>query len=150
MRAGSSVPSIYIDTNVLIYAFEGGHPSSASLRPLFRQIEDDELTASTSELTLAEVLVRPYAKGATSLIALFESILSGRDKIHVLPVDREILRASARLRGESRPLKLADSIHVATAIAVGVELFLSNDARLLRLLPPGISGVSPDQLPFEL
>ncbi len=137
--------SVYLDTNVLIYGFESGNRWAATLRPLFRRIEDNETVAVISELSLAEVLVRPYAENTGELIALFESVLSGQDRIQVLPIDRTVLRSAARLRARLR-LKLADAIHVATALAAETRWFVSNDASLLRLLPPPLSGLPIAQI----
>ncbi|MDR3474997.1 MAG: PIN domain-containing protein [Devosia sp.] len=75
------------------------------------------------------------AGNAADLVDLFESVLSGDGKIRCIPIDRAILRSSARLKSRAR-LKLADSIHVATALAADARRFLSNDLPLLRLLPP--------------
>jgi predicted nucleic acid-binding protein len=46
-----------------------------------------------------------------------------------MPVERAILLRAARLRCELH-LKLPDAIHVASAVAAGCDLFLSNDHRL--------------------
>lgn len=135
LPAAFPAPSVYLDTNIIIYAFEAGNRWSELLRPLFRQIEDDQTTAFTSELTLAEVLVRPYVEDAADLIDLFESVLAGDGKIRCILVDRAILRSSARLKSKAR-LKLADSIHVATALAADARWFL----------PPSLAGISIDQL----
>ena len=47
----------------------------------------------------------------------------------MVPVSRTILIDAARLRANSG-LRLPDAIHVATAVAAGCPIFLSNDRRL--------------------
>lgn len=50
---------IYLDTNIWIYALEGYPDFIQPLTELFSHIDQGNLKAVTSELTLAEVLVKP-------------------------------------------------------------------------------------------
>ena len=50
---------VYLDTNVFIYALEGYPAFAEPLAALFRGIDNGTCRAVTSELTLAEVLVKP-------------------------------------------------------------------------------------------
>lgn len=50
---------IYLDTNVFVYVFEGFDPYISLLRPVIERIDRGELHSVTSELTLAEILVKP-------------------------------------------------------------------------------------------
>jgi predicted nucleic acid-binding protein len=134
---------LYLDANVVIYAFEGSNRWEAALRELLAAIDDGELTAVTSELTLCEVLVVPFREGASDVVSQYERVLSGEGALNVPPVDRAILRSAALLRAELR-LKLADSIHVATAQAYGCDFFLSNDGELR--FPAGLSEFKLDEL----
>jgi predicted nucleic acid-binding protein len=49
----------YLDTNIWIYAIEGYSTYAPALTDLFSAIDSHQLQAVTSELTLAEVLVKP-------------------------------------------------------------------------------------------
>lgn len=50
---------VYLDTNIFIYAVEGYPKFQPELNVLFEAFDDGTLKAITSELTLAEVLVKP-------------------------------------------------------------------------------------------
>jgi predicted nucleic acid-binding protein len=50
---------VYLDTNIFIYALEGYPAFRPALSALFEALDHHEITAVTSELTLAEVLVKP-------------------------------------------------------------------------------------------
>lgn len=53
----SAIPAgsrIYLDTNVWIYALEGFESFNVPLAELFARVDNEEITAVTSELTLAE------------------------------------------------------------------------------------------------
>ncbi|MFH0958320.1 MAG: hypothetical protein V1897_06415 [Pseudomonadota bacterium] len=59
---------IYLDTNIIIYPLEGYPECASSLATLFAAIDEGKLSAVTSELTLAESLVKPMIASAQSPI----------------------------------------------------------------------------------
>lgn len=128
----------YLDANAIIQSVEvDGRP----LASLTRHVEQGALRLHTSELTLAEVLVKPLREGAANLIRLYEGLLTPSEALSVLPITREILRASAELRagvGNKGP----DAIHVATALSASCSVFISSDARLR--LPEGMTRLDTD------
>jgi predicted nucleic acid-binding protein len=50
---------VYFDTNIWIYAFEGFSEYKVHISRLFSNIDEGLFRAVTSELTLAEILVKP-------------------------------------------------------------------------------------------
>ncbi len=54
---------VYLDSNVFIYAVEGFAERRPFVEGPFRQIDSGRIDAVTSELTLAEVLVKPFEAG---------------------------------------------------------------------------------------
>jgi predicted nucleic acid-binding protein len=120
---------VYLDTNVFVYAVEGYPQFAQEIRALFRAIDQGQVKAVTSELTLAEVLVKPLADGNDELCRLYENTLWTSRGLSVLPVTRAILRSAAQLRASAN-VRLPDAIHLATASAVGCNSFLTNDNQL--------------------
>jgi predicted nucleic acid-binding protein len=118
--------TFYLDTNVIIYAIERKSPWSDLLRELFGAIDERAIHTFTSELTVAEVLTKPFELGAIDLIATYEELLAPDSLVQVIPIDRPILRSAADLCGRMR-IKLADAIHVATALRCACEFMLTND-----------------------
>lgn len=55
----------YIDSNIVIYIVEGFPAFQPALHALLKGVDDDRLRLVTSELTLAEVLVKPIANRNT-------------------------------------------------------------------------------------
>jgi predicted nucleic acid-binding protein len=127
--------TVYLDTNLFIYAVEGYPPEEAFVRELFEALERGELAAATSELALAEALVRPFALGWKDIAAIYAELLSPSDRLAVVPVDRTVLVEAARQRA-ALGLRMPDAIHVASALAAGCGVFLTNDRRLR--LPAGV------------
>jgi len=122
--------SIYIDTNIFIYALEGYPEFAASLTSLFTAIDEGGVTAVTSELTLAESLVKPLMDDNTVLENLYLEVFQTSMSLNVVPISRQILIESARLRAKSKTLKLSDAIHFATARMSDCQTFLTNDKQL--------------------
>jgi predicted nucleic acid-binding protein len=118
---------IYLDTNVWIYAIEGYSSYAKLLQEVFTQIDQGELVAVTSELTIAEVLVKPFQEDNLQVVQAYQSILQRSEKVKVIPINREILESAAKLRATTK-LKLPDAIHLATAINQGAKTFITNDS----------------------
>jgi predicted nucleic acid-binding protein len=60
--------------------------------------------------------------------------------IRLLPFDQQSVDLFARIRAEHRSTA-ADSIHLACAASVGVDLFITGDKKLLKLRIPGIKFI---------
>ncbi|NES93533.1 MULTISPECIES: type II toxin-antitoxin system VapC family toxin [Okeania] len=123
---------VYLDTNIFIYAVEGYAEFQALLNELFEAFDNGSLKAITSELTLAEVLVKPLIENNTEVCLIYENAIQNSQLLKVVPINRKILIESARLRTMIN-LRLPDAIHGATAILNGCETFLTNDKRLEAL-----------------
>ncbi|MEP9350858.1 PIN domain-containing protein [Xanthobacter sp. KR7-225] len=108
-------PRAYLDANVFIAALEhvGAHSDHAWW--VLSAIEDGEVEGVTSEITLAEILVKPMERRDEGVITAYQSMISSVPGFMVPSVDRAILIDAARLRTTQRALKLPDAVHVATA-----------------------------------
>ena len=121
---------LYLDTNIFIYALEGYPKFIASVRALFAAIDEGRIRAVTSELTLAESLVKPMMDGNIILQKFYEDTLQSSEALFVAPITRQILINAARIRASSNFIRLLDAIHLATANECSCQTFLSNDKRL--------------------
>ncbi|MDP9136801.1 MAG: type II toxin-antitoxin system VapC family toxin [Pseudomonadota bacterium] len=123
----------YLDTNVVISIIEATETFGQAQRRFVEKIDAREIAATTSELTLAECLVKPLANKDAAAVEAYLHFLDGRPGFLVVPISRDILLAAASLRAD-KTLKLPDAIHIATARAAGCTAFLTND-RKIRALP---------------
>lgn len=130
---------LYVDSNILIRLVES---ADADTRLLLERAADGVVDMVTSEIALAEVLVKPLRDGDDSLVADYEFLFTESGLVETLPVTRDILRASAADRAATGN-KGVDAIHVASAEAAGCEAFLSADQRLR--LPEGLPRLTLDQ-----
>lgn len=137
---------IFWDTNLFIYLFEGTGAHSqqvAALRTKMLQRRDQLLT---STMTLGEVLVKPMQAGDAKASAYYQKLLT--TAATVIPFDEKAAVLYAQLRGD-RALRPPDAIQLACAASVGVDLFITNDARLQTRQVPGIQFIAPlDRVPI--
>jgi len=124
---------IYLDVNIWIYALEQHPTFSQVLTELFQQVDQKTLTVVTSELSLAEALVKPIREQDVPRQTIYRQFLSSRPNLRVIPVQRAILIEAARQRAASSSLKLPDSIHVATAVILNCTTLLTNDQKFKSL-----------------
>ena len=125
----------YLDTNALIAILEKEGDLDQAQRAFVGEIEEGGVEAVTSELTLAECLVKPIAERDEALVRAYLSLLAADSPfLRVSTVSRPVLLEAARIRAGTG-VKLPDAIHVATADVSGCEVFVSNDRRLASACP---------------
>ena len=123
--------SLYLDSNVFIYAFEGrdGALRNAASQ-LVRGVFTGEHFGHTSVLTRAEVLVRPSRQRQTELADRYRRLLSDAGPVKVESVGSRVADLTAELRADYPSLKLPDALHLATAIHTDCGAFITGDKRL--------------------
>lgn len=120
--------SIYLDANVFIYLLEGYEEFSPILKKIFGKIDNGISCAVTSELTLAETLVKPILDDNVRLQKIYEQTIQASSLLNVVPISREILMTAAQFRKNT--VRLPDAIHLATAYLSNCHIFLTNDKQL--------------------
>ncbi|MGB2899981.1 MAG: PIN domain-containing protein [Candidatus Acidiferrum sp.] len=137
---------VFWDTNLFIYLFEdfGGFSSQVATLRSRMLTRGDELF--TSAVTLGEILVKPMQRGDTKAVAYYQKLLT--TAAAVLPFEEKAAVVYARLRGD-RSLRPPDAMQLACAASAGVDLFITNDARLHSKQIPGIQFIVPlDRVPI--
>ena len=129
---------VYLDTNIFIYAFEGYPKYTQLLTQLFDEFDNNRLHAVTSELTLAELLVKPMILGNEYLQKIYENSIRNSSSLSVICINRPIIIMAARLRAENKDLKLPDAIHIATAESTNCETLITNDEHLKMISSPTV------------
>jgi predicted nucleic acid-binding protein len=131
---------VYWDSMMFIYLSEG-HPKFGprvmSLLASHRQRED---RLFTSHVTVGEVLAGVYKRQpekAEETKQMFENEMI----LTLLPFDGACTETFARLRATTN-VNSADAMHLATAAAVGMDLFLTGDRGLQKLRVPGIHFIA--------
>lgn len=126
---------VALDTMIFIYAFDKNPVYLSQLRLFFQAVENGEIEATTSTLTLVECLVRPYRKKDTVLAAKYMILFRNFPHLSVLPLTDEIAERAAFLRAQHN-LKTPDAIQLATALLSDSQAFLTNDEEI-----PQVEGI---------
>lgn len=134
---------VYLDANVFIYAVEGYAKYSSLCTGLLQSIERMTLHSVTSELTLAEVLVRPLKDAKRAIAKIYEDLIQTQFDLNVVPVTRNVLIEAAKLRAAAG-CRLPDAIHIATAQLSASKIFLTADKTLK--VPSPLRVVTLDEL----
>ena len=118
---------VFWDTNLFIYLFEGTGALAKRVKDLRQAMLERGDQLLTSTLTLGEVLVKPIERGDEELARKYEEAIT--TTAVMLPLDVKAAKIYAALRSD-RALRPPDAIQLACAAAAGVDLFITNDARL--------------------
>jgi predicted nucleic acid-binding protein len=132
------VPSsgiVYIDTSCIIYSVERHADYYPLLLPLWIAAKSGEIQIVSSQLTIMESLTGPLRSGNPLAVEEYEELFR-ESYIRFYAVSESILRDAATLRARTS-LRTPDAIHGATALQVGANLLVTNDAHFSQL-----SGIS--------
>jgi len=112
------------DSDVIIYAAVPDHPLGLRVLALFRQSGRQHAGAG-SVLLLPEILSQPLRDGQTSEVRILAGLLA---RIDLRPVDRATADLATALASKYG-LRAANATHLATAVGLGAERFLTNNQR---------------------
>ena len=121
--------SLYLDTNIYIYGFEGFGEHRHHLLPLLDYAARLDVDVVGSELLIPELLTKPMALDDQELIDRYLDFFDAPDTCQLVPISRPVLDLAAELRGDEG-LALADAIHLATALDQGCTSFVTADEQL--------------------
>jgi predicted nucleic acid-binding protein len=113
------------DADALIYAAVPGHPLGRPIAALIGSAGDPAPAGIGSVLLLPEVLGKPLRDGEADEVRILASLLA---RLDLRPVDLAVAELATSLSARYK-LKAADATHLATAVAVGADRFITNNQR---------------------
>lgn len=116
------------DADVLIYAAAPGHPLGERVAAMFREgpvSSPGDTVGVGSVLLVPEVLGKPLQHGDAVAVRKLSELLG---RLDLRPVDRAIA-AKAAVLGAHYNLRAADATHLATAVSMGAQRFITNNKR---------------------
>jgi predicted nucleic acid-binding protein len=132
--------AVYVDANIFIYFIEGSPAFEEPARRFFKLANERRVSLSTSELTIAECLHGAHRLQNKSLAQAYLRLFDDAKMIRLVQVDRSILESAASVGAATRT-KLIDAVHIASALSVGCDVFVTNDRSIraperLKILTP--------------
>lgn len=137
------VRRIFLDTAPVIYFVEENPHYAARAQGIFERLDNGELSAVASPITLSECLVLPYRSGNGEVAEAFTRLLVNSESVSFHPIDEQIADQAANLRAQHN-LTLTDALQAAVALSSGCDAFLTNDVALKRV--EGLNVIVLDEL----
>jgi len=131
---------IYWDTMLFAYLLEANPDYGPRTREIYSRMKQRGDTLLTSVFTTGEVLSGPYKRGDVPTASAIRNLMR-QPRVELLPFNLETANRYAEIRAAHR-VAPADAIHLATAAVAGVNLFLTNDRVLPKLVVPGIDFIA--------
>jgi len=134
------VSLVYWDTMLFIYWLESHPQYGKQVERIHKRMSQRRDQLCTSVLCLGEVLTGAYKTGRTKearqIREYFES-----DEVRLLVFSTETADRYARIRAQHR-VAPADAIHLATASVAQVDLYITNDVDVKKLVIDGIKFIA--------
>jgi predicted nucleic acid-binding protein len=134
------------DADVLIYAAAPEHPLGRRVRALFASAPPASTGAVVgvgSVLLVPELLSKPMREGSTAELDALAALLA---RLELWPTDLASARLAAAL-GAAYGLRAADAVHLATAVAVGADRFITNNSYPFPTTIGEVAITYPSMLP---
>lgn len=124
--------SIYFDADAMIYSVEKIYPYLQVLDPIWKQAESGRIDIICSDLILIECLVGPMRERDSVLEAVYRDLLISSNEVQLIAIERSMIERAAIIRAHTG-LKTPDAVHAATALEMGVAMFVTNDPVFTRV-----------------
>jgi predicted nucleic acid-binding protein len=111
------------DSDALIYAATPTNPLGQRVAALFKEAGPGALAGAGSVLLLPEVLSKPLRDGPPDEVRFLAGLLA---RLDLRPVDRATADLATALSSHYR-LRAADATHLATAVSLGADRFITNN-----------------------
>ena len=127
---------VLIDSNIIIYLTDSIQPYDYLARLLFQILEDGDIEAVISILTISEVMQGPLRRGNNKIAFEVRDYLVNFPNSYCQDITFDVLE---KIGNDSRVnwkmLRTVDSLIIASGILHNVSLFISNDNHFKKSLP---------------
>jgi predicted nucleic acid-binding protein len=132
------------DADVLIYAAVPGHRLGRRVAALLPERPVGDVVSVVGSLFLVpEILTTPLRDGRHEEMAVLADILS---RLELRPLDAATAALAVAL-GSAYGLRAADAVHLATAVQVGADRFITNNRRDFPRSIAEVAVTYPGDLP---
>ena len=131
------------DADVLIFAAVPGHALGRRVAALFMGVAHGGVAGAGSVLLLPEVLGKPLRDRAVDEVRVLAGLLA---RLDLRPVDRATVELATALSARYG-LRAADAVHLATAVGLGADRFITNNQRDFQAAISEVRVTYPADLP---
>jgi len=119
---------IYCDSMILMYFFDHTGPFNGRASNRLAALAADGDLIAVSHLVRLECRVKPVKTGDAARLALYDGFFV-RPEMRIIPITPAVFDRATVIRA-THGFKLADSLHLASAVEADCDSFLTNDTRL--------------------
>jgi len=131
---------IYCDSCILIYFYDHIGPFNIRATKHLSDLAAAGDRLAVSDLVRLECRTKPLSTSDAGKLAVFDAFFS-RPDVQLAPINTAVFDRATLIRAAHK-FKLADSLHLAAAIEIGCDRFLTNDNRL-----SAYAGIAVEVLP---
>jgi predicted nucleic acid-binding protein len=131
---------VYWDSMIFIYWLEDHRVYAPQVQALYNKMSARGDSLCTGLFTLGEILVGPHKRGDHELVEAIGNYLKGPE-VELLPFTVRTAEKYAEIRAKNA-VSASDAIHLASAATEGIDLFVTNDRALRKLVIPGIHFIA--------
>jgi uncharacterized protein len=131
---------IYLDSAILIYFFEHTGPFQVRASARLGALAAAGDAIAVSDLSRLECRLKPIRLGDSAALAVYDGFFARADVL-VASINHIVFDRATLIRA-ARNFSLPDALHLAAAIEVGCDRFLTNDHRLA-----GFTDIAVEILP---
>lgn len=120
--------TVYIDSNIFIFAVLGDDARAVKAKDLLRRINSGELDAVTSTLAIDEVVWVVWKETKDRALAIRQGLnIFEFDNLKIIGTDNQIMKNALNFMKQHSSFKMRDAIHLATAQSQGVQTIITDD-----------------------
>ena len=123
---------IFLDTVVFIYHFENNPKYIDLTSSIFSRIEQGLNSGLTSQITLAEILIKPHKLNEHDKAQDYQIIFQEFPNLLAADIDHDCAKIAALLSAKYN-LELPDALQIGSAISNNASIFITNDLKLKRV-----------------
>jgi len=123
---------VALDTSVFIYLLED-HPSYAERAArVLREVRDGKCSGVFASVGMIELLTGPKKEGRYDIAVQYERHIASFPHLVVAPLSERVIWLASDMRAQY-DLRTPDAVHIATAIDMDADVFLTNDKALRKV-----------------
>lgn len=129
------VSTTLFDTTACVYFLNEREPWATLVRVVLERAERSLLSVTIPTVVHLELLAKAFKNADELERKRIEIFVDGTQFVSAVPFTREVMLASAEIRGRLQ-FKLADSMVLGSACVAGVDALVGNDARFRAIASP--------------
>lgn len=136
----ASASRVHVDASVLALHMAGDRRYTPLTRTLLEMLAEGELAASTSALSIYQLLVEAYRRGEAETAATAERYLTTLPGLDVVDLTPAIAGQAAQVRAQLGG-SVERAVQIATALSEGTHVYLTQRSAFRR-----VAGMSVESL----